>query len=204
MLWRTGRQHPGRRPHLKGRTLLSSQTDPRRHEPRPTLQREDTSRVRSEMSQTSAPPSTLREPSPARAPKFNTGIAMRPLGNRRMTLDEYFARETEPPRPRRQEAVNRPDQRLVGIPLAVRTAGGMAPEEPGRGPQREPSRGAVVRTGAPRPPWVRTTPATGLVGSSNPTRMPVTRGCWTSDGSTTWTVAVSWRWPPKDPSTVGP
>ena len=27
---------------------------------------------------------------PRRATRFNTGIAMRPLGNRRMTLDEYF------------------------------------------------------------------------------------------------------------------
>jgi hypothetical protein len=55
----------------RGRTLLSGQADPRRQEPRPTLRRQDTlagvNRIRS---QASVQPSTLREPSPARAPKI--------------------------------------------------------------------------------------------------------------------------------------
>ena len=61
----------------RGERSLSSQADPRRHEPRPTLHAEDTPRrgVRSLWSQASVQPSTLREPSPARAPRFNTGIA---------------------------------------------------------------------------------------------------------------------------------
>ena len=79
--WRTGRQHPGGRP-LGGKHSLSSQADPRRHEPRPTLHAEDTPRrgVRLLWSQASVQPSTLREPSPARAPRFNTGIAFASAG----------------------------------------------------------------------------------------------------------------------------
>jgi hypothetical protein len=55
-----------------GRTLLSSQTDPRKQEPRPTLRQQDTlaREVRVLSSQASVQPSTLREPSPARAPKI--------------------------------------------------------------------------------------------------------------------------------------
>src|SRR5690349_18120071 len=52
-----------------GRTLLLGQADPRRQEPRPTLRPQDilagVNRIRS---QTSVQPSTLCEPSPARAP----------------------------------------------------------------------------------------------------------------------------------------
>jgi hypothetical protein len=68
MLWRTGRQHPSGRP-FTGKHSLSSQADPRRHKPRPTLHPKDTpspGEVRSLCSQTSVQPSTLREPSPAR------------------------------------------------------------------------------------------------------------------------------------------
>jgi hypothetical protein len=50
--------------------------DPRRHKPRPTLRPQDTlAGVNRILSQTSVQPSTPRGPSPARAPKLNTGIA---------------------------------------------------------------------------------------------------------------------------------
>ena len=72
--WRTGRQHPGGRPH--GRTLLSGQADPRRQEPRPTLRPQDTlagvNRIRSQTSVRLRPYANRR---PRRATRFNTGIA---------------------------------------------------------------------------------------------------------------------------------
>jgi hypothetical protein len=72
LLWRTGRQHPGGRPlSTEGKHSLSSQADPRRQEPRPTLRQQDNlAGVNRFLSQTSVQPSTLREPSPARAPKI--------------------------------------------------------------------------------------------------------------------------------------
>ena len=72
--WRTGRQHPGGRPH--GRTLLSGQADPRRQEPRPTLRPQDTlagvNRIRSQTSVRLRPYANRR---PRRATRFNTWIA---------------------------------------------------------------------------------------------------------------------------------
>jgi hypothetical protein len=54
-----------------GKHSLSSQADPRRQEPRPTLRQQDTlAGVNRFLSQTSVQPSTLREPSPARAPQI--------------------------------------------------------------------------------------------------------------------------------------
>jgi hypothetical protein len=62
-----------------GRTLLSGQADPRSQEPRPTLRPQDTlAGVNRIPSQTSVQPSTLREPSPARAPKIQHRERIRP------------------------------------------------------------------------------------------------------------------------------
>ena len=84
-------------------------------------------------------------------------IAMRPLGNRRMTLDEYFgsrnrATKTQATRSSGPGRINAWSVLL----LAVRTAGGMAPEEPGQAPSASPPAARSSGTGAPRPPWVGT------------------------------------------------
>ena len=146
--WRTGRQHPGGRPP-QGRTLLSGQADPRRHEPRPTLRAEDTPRRESDRFRV-RPRFSLR-PYANRRPRghqpFNTGIAF--ILTRLRLGRSRWRRRTGPTSPAPRSAPPRtrsPTRRRCGRSTRRRSARRARP--PRR--RKRGRRDAVQKTGVHR------------------------------------------------------